>query len=224
MSLAPIFSEWRSNCGEWPPFGGSHHPSANRRNAPSAPGLRRFSGRQSGQAKVAGRPPGVFPCTAAAVNVLQTHILQTHGDINVLENPSRRDADYALRRFHQIVTLAPRVLTAQAVDERKIASKPPGFDQKARAVSLPLSRFHVALPQGLSLCRHPRPSVERLPLHSTSPGTFFSRLSAPAPALLGSSDRKCTGETAAGQFSIFGAVEEKNLLRIRADICPSSER
>ena len=62
---------------------------------------------------------------------------EPHGDINVFENLSRRNADHSLARLHQIISLASGVLAAKAIDESEIRTELSGFHQKASAVSFP---------------------------------------------------------------------------------------
>jgi len=40
-----------------------------------------------------------------------------HGDVDVFEDATRGDADYAVGRFDQVVTLATAMLAAQMIDE-----------------------------------------------------------------------------------------------------------
>jgi len=40
-----------------------------------------------------------------------------HGDVDVFKDATRGDADYAVGRFDQIITLATAMLTTQMIDE-----------------------------------------------------------------------------------------------------------
>ncbi|SPE28479.1 hypothetical protein SBA2_40042 [Acidobacteriia bacterium SbA2] len=63
---------------------------------------------------------------------------QGHGDVDVLEDAARGDAEHAVGRFDEIVALASAVLAAEMVDEAETGTELLGFDEEACAVCLPL--------------------------------------------------------------------------------------
>ena len=79
---------------------------------------------------------------------------QSHGNVNVFENPPRSDAEDPITGFHQIVALTAAVLPAEMVGEGEIGIELFSFDKESRAVRFPLNRFHGALPRNflLELC------------------------------------------------------------------------
>ena len=65
------------------------------------------------------------------------------GDINVLENLARGDAEHTVGSLDQIVAFATGVLTAEYVGECEAGGELLGFDQKTGAVSDPwIHCFH----------------------------------------------------------------------------------
>ena len=66
------------------------------------------------------------------------HVVVTHGDVDVLENSSWRDADDALGRLDKVIAFASGVLTAERIDEAEVRVELLRFDQEASAVRLPL--------------------------------------------------------------------------------------
>ena len=73
-----------------------------------------------------------------ALRRLRRHVVVTHGDVDVLENFSRRDADHAFGGFDEIVAFASGVLAAERIDEAEVRVELLRFDQEASAVRLPL--------------------------------------------------------------------------------------
>jgi hypothetical protein len=74
-----------------------------------------------------------------------------HRDVNVFEDLAWGDAENAFAGFHEIVALAATVRAAERVRETKRGVELFGFDQKTRAVCLPLDRFHGADPSAAKL-------------------------------------------------------------------------
>jgi hypothetical protein len=61
-----------------------------------------------------------------------------HGDIDVLEDAARCDAEHAVRGFDEVVAFASAVLAAEVIDEAERGAELFGFDQEACAVCRPL--------------------------------------------------------------------------------------
>ena len=86
-----------------------------------------------------------------------TWVLVAHGsgvghvDVDILKNLARGDAENALIRFDEIVSLAAAVRAAERVRETEGGVELLGFDQKTCAVCLPLDRFHGADPSAAEL-------------------------------------------------------------------------
>jgi hypothetical protein len=121
---------------------------------------------------------------------------QRHGDVDVLKDLARGDADHTIGRFDEVVAFASGMLAAKSVDEAESGAELFGLDQEACAVGCPIFRFHVALTRGCILARE---TVERdSGRRATGIRLQFS--------CEGEGD--CTSERGVGQFSIFGAVEE----------------
>src|SRR5713101_3724078 len=87
------------------------------------------------------------------------------------------------------------------VDEGESGTKLFGGDQEARAVSLPFL-FHVALPR-----------VTVLLSETVDCDLETGSLARARSIIFCESESDCTSEMGAGQFSIFGAVEEKRRSR-----------
>jgi len=63
---------------------------------------------------------------------------QRHGDVDVLEDAARCDAEHAVGGFDEVIAFAPAVLAAKVIDEAERGAELFGFDQEACAVCLPL--------------------------------------------------------------------------------------
>jgi len=63
---------------------------------------------------------------------------RAHGDVNVLENLPRGDAQNSVVGLHQVVTLAPAVMSAEMVGEAEVGAQLFGFDKEAGAIGFPL--------------------------------------------------------------------------------------
>jgi len=61
-----------------------------------------------------------------------------HGNVNVLENLSRGDAQNSVAGLNQVIALASAVLSAEMVGEAEVRAELFGFDKKAGAVGFPL--------------------------------------------------------------------------------------
>jgi hypothetical protein len=70
---------------------------------------------------------------------------QGHGNVDVLEDAARGDAEDAVGGFDEVVAFASAVLAAEVVDEAESGTELFGFDQGACAVRLPFQWFHGAL-------------------------------------------------------------------------------
>ena len=65
-------------------------------------------------------------------------VMQGHGDVDVLEDAARGDAEYAVGGFHEVVTFASAVLAAEMVDEAETGAELFGFYEETGAIRLPL--------------------------------------------------------------------------------------
>jgi hypothetical protein len=124
-------------------------------------------------------------------------IEKRYGNVNVFEDAARSDAEHAVGGFDEVVTFASAVLAAEMIDEGEVGSELFGFDQETCAIGLPFLRFHVALPR-----------VRVVRLNRVNPTRFARPVGI---EMLCASEGDCTSETGVGQFSIFGAVEEKSM-------------
>ena len=62
---------------------------------------------------------------------------QAHGNINVLEDATRGDAEDAIAGFHQVVASATAVLAAEVIGEAEAGVELLGLDQESSAVRFP---------------------------------------------------------------------------------------
>ena len=60
-----------------------------------------------------------------------------HGDIDILKDLARSDAENAVERFDQVVALAATVLASEMVGEAETGAELLGFDQEPSAIRLP---------------------------------------------------------------------------------------
>ena len=120
-----------------------------------------------------------------------------HGNVDVLKNLARCDADDAVGRFDKVIALASGMLAAEMVDEAKSGTELLGFDQEASAVRLPIPWFHVARTRERKL-------LYELVACPTAHAGWASA------EFLCASERECTAQNGLGQFSIFGAIEENS--------------
>src|SRR5271169_2086605 len=72
-------------------------------------------------------------------------IFQADGNVNILKNLARSDADDSIGRLDQVIALASGVLPSEGIDEAEAGTELLGFDQEACAVRLPFHWFHGAL-------------------------------------------------------------------------------
>jgi hypothetical protein len=61
-----------------------------------------------------------------------------HGDVDVLEDAARCNAEHAVGGFDEVIAFASAVLAAEVIDEAERGTELFGFDQEACAVCLPL--------------------------------------------------------------------------------------
>lgn len=67
-----------------------------------------------------------------------------HGDVDILKNLTRGDAQDSVKGLDEVVAFAAAVLTAEVIDEGEAGAELFGFDQEPRAVSFPFQGFHGA--------------------------------------------------------------------------------
>ena len=60
-----------------------------------------------------------------------------HGDVDVLENLARSDAENAVEGFDQVVALAATVLASKMVGEAETRAELLGLDEEPCAIRLP---------------------------------------------------------------------------------------
>jgi hypothetical protein len=128
-----------------------------------------------------------------------------HGDVDVFEKFADHDAENTVGKFDEVIAAAAGMPTTERVSKSEAGGKLPGFDQEASAISNPRARcFHVS--SRLSALSSQR-SVVRVQISFSDllPDIDFSVWNR---IFLCEGECECTSETARGQFSIFGAVEE----------------
>ena len=148
---------------------------------------------------------------------MYTFLRSVHADVNVFEDLARGDAQNAIGRFHEVIALTAGVLATERVREAETETELFSFDEKSGAIGFPLGGLHgFVLFEFLNLqlqrtTRRPMlagwPCLLRLICFSGS-GLLFSFCE-------GEGDS--TREWARGQFSIFGAIEEKEVCEFLAE-------
>ena len=63
---------------------------------------------------------------------------QGHGDVDVLEDAARRDAEDAVGGFDEVIAFAAAMLAAEVIDEAERGAELFGFDEEASTVCGPL--------------------------------------------------------------------------------------
>ena len=132
-------------------------------------------------------------------------LAECHGDVDVFKNLARRDADDAVERFDEIISAASTVLATEGIDEAERGTESLGLDQEPSAIGLPFRRFHWRLT---------RLNIFGVPVIGIAATTLA------AVKVFVRGEGECTVEMAPGQFSIFGAIEDKGeprILRIITD-------
>jgi hypothetical protein len=72
--------------------------------------------------------PGFDGSPFAEGRIAFRFLTKRHGDINVLEDAARGDAENSVGRFNEVVAFASGVLAAEMVDEGEAAAELFGFD------------------------------------------------------------------------------------------------
>lgn len=79
------------------------------------------------------RPPIVNSCLISR---------NGHGNVDILEEVARSDADGSIVELDKIVAFSATVLATERIGEAEVGIEFFGFDQKSGAVRLPLGGFH----------------------------------------------------------------------------------
>jgi hypothetical protein len=70
--------------------------------------------------------------------IARRFVAQGHGDVDVLEDAARGDAENTVGGFDEVVAFASAMLAAEMIDEAEAGTELFGFDQETRAICLPL--------------------------------------------------------------------------------------
>jgi hypothetical protein len=120
-----------------------------------------------------------------------------HGNVDVFEDLARSDAEDAVEGLDEVVTFAPTMLTSQMIGKAEGRTELLGFDQEACAIRLPFLNFHGAVPKKQFPYLLLNESCCLGPCGTEQQRNFWCE-----------GEGECTSEWRAGQFSIFGAIEE----------------
>lgn len=125
-----------------------------------------------------------------------------HRDVNIFEDLARRDAEDAVIGLDQIVAFASAVLASEVIDKAECRGELLGVDEESSAVDFPIGCHGVVtLVQFVMLLFtfHGKP-LPFLACSGPERAAFFVR-----------SEADFRREMRVGQFSIFGALEDKDL-------------
>jgi hypothetical protein len=126
------------------------------------------------------------------------------GDIDIFEDLAGLDAKNAVA-LDEVVAFASGVLTAEGIGEGEAGGELLGVDEEAGAIGRPWNcGFHA-----LSLLGSRLSALSTVFSAECGAGPPIRIVSRSTDKFLLRGESECTSERARGQFSIFGAVEEK---------------